>query len=99
MSRRESHTMKSAMARLVAIALWSLTCESASAMTFDVVAMKGEPAIRGRGEIVAGDATRLKGVLTPNAKHSYGYYTLILESPGGVFRLRSSYPGSSMPTM
>lgn len=83
MSRRESNTMRSAMAQLVAIALWSLACESAFAMTFDVVTMKGEPAIRGRGEIVTGDATRLKGVLTPNAKHSYGYYTLILESPGG----------------
>ncbi|NWC29951.1 hypothetical protein HYE76_26260 [Pseudomonas tolaasii] len=45
--------------------------------------MKGEPAILGRGEIVAGDATRFKAALTPNAKHSYGYYTLVLESPGG----------------
>ena len=83
MSRRQSNAVRSAVAQLAAIALWSLAWNSASAMTFDVEAMKGEPAIRGRGEIVAGDASRLKDVLTSNAKHSYGYYTLILESPGG----------------
>ena len=83
MSRRQSNAVRSAVAQLAAIALWSLAWNSASAMTFDVVAMKGEPALRGRGEIVAGDASRFKDVLTSNAKHSYGYYTLILESPGG----------------
>ena len=60
-----------------------LLCLSAAAMTFDVVTMNDEPAIVGRGEIVAGDAARLRAVLTPKAKHSYGYYTLVLESPGG----------------
>lgn len=68
---------------LVAIALWLLRSETAAAMTFDVAPMNGEPAIRARGEIVAGDAARLRAVLTPKAKHSYGYYTLVLESPGG----------------
>ena len=58
-------------------------CKSAEAMTFEVVAMNGEPAIRGSGEILRGDAARLKSVLTSKAKHSYGYYTLVLESPGG----------------
>ena len=42
-----------------------------------------EPAIRASGEIVAGDAGRLRAVFTPKARHSYGYYTLILDSPGG----------------
>ncbi|MBK5304343.1 MULTISPECIES: COG3904 family protein [Gammaproteobacteria] len=83
MRRNESNTMRAPVMQLVAIALWSLACECSSAMTFDVVAMKGEPAILGRGGIVAGDATRFKAALTPNAKHSYGYYTLVLESPGG----------------
>jgi hypothetical protein len=86
MRRSRSSAMRSAVVELATIALWMLACESAPAMTFDVVSMKGEPAIRGRGEIVAGDATRLRAVLTPNAKHSYGYYTLVLESPGGSVR-------------
>lgn len=71
------------MAVLAGIVFWLFRCESAAAMTFDVVAMNGEPAIHGRGEIVPGDAVRLRAVLVPKAKHSYGYYTLVLESPGG----------------
>lgn len=72
-------------------ALWALIgsfgavvgVQNACAMTFEVVMMRDEPAIRARGEIVAGDADRLTTVLTPKAKHSFGYYALILESPGG----------------
>lgn len=71
------------MAALCATLVLLLCCESAVAMTFDVVTMNGEPAIHARGEIVAGDAARLRAVLTPKAKHSYGYYTLLLDSPGG----------------
>lgn len=67
---------------LVAIS-WLLPLDRTHAMTFDVVVMKGEPAILARGEIVAGDAARLEAVLTSKAKHSYGYYTLVLESLGG----------------
>ncbi|PUE30416.1 hypothetical protein B9Z39_02590 [Limnohabitans sp. JirII-29] len=59
------------------------TVAAANAMTFEVVMLNEEPAIRARGEIILGDATRLKAVLTPRAKHSYGYFTLILDSPGG----------------
>lgn len=66
----------------LAIALL-LACLSARGMTFDVVMMNGEPAILGRGEIILGDASRLKAALTPKARHSYGYFTLVLESPGG----------------
>jgi len=66
-----------------AVIALSLFSGCVGAMTFEVVTMNGEPAIRGTGEIIAGDALRLKSVLIPRAKHSYGYYTLILESPGG----------------
>lgn len=71
------------MAALCAAFVLLLCCESAVAMTFDVVTMNGEPAIHAHGEIVAGDAARLRAVLTSKAKHSYGYYTLLLDSPGG----------------
>lgn len=68
---------------LICTGLLQIFFRSAEAMTFDVVIMSGEPAIHGRGEIAPGDAARLKSVLTPRAKHSFGYYTLVLESPGG----------------
>ena len=60
-----------------------LGLQNASAMTFEVMMMRDEPAIRARGEIVSGDADRLRAVLTPKARHSFGYYALVLESPGG----------------
>ena len=60
-----------------------LNIGQASAMSFDVVMMGGEPAIRASGEIIAGDSARLRSVFTPKAKHSLGYYTLVLDSPGG----------------
>lgn len=66
---------------LLSVAL--LCIGNAAAMTFEVVMMRDEPAIRASGEIIAGDASRLKAVLTPKARHSYGYYALILDSPGG----------------
>ena len=83
MLARESNVLRKAVAVLVAIALWLISNETALAMTFDVVLMNGEPAIRARGVIVDGDAARLRATLTPKAKHSYGYYTLVLESSGG----------------
>lgn len=62
----------------------SLTCvANATAMTIELDTMKGEPAILARGEIVPGDAKRLKAVLTSKAMHSSGYYALVLDSPGG----------------
>lgn len=57
--------------------------EQAIGMSFEVVTMRGEPAILARGEIVRGDAARLQAVFKPSARHSYGYYALVLESPGG----------------
>lgn len=83
MRRSESNVPRRAVVFNVAMAFWLLLSETTAAMTFDVVSMKGEPAIIARGEIVAGDAARLRAVLIPKSKHSYGYYTLILESPGG----------------
>lgn len=62
----------------------SLMCvANATAMTFELVKMNGEPAILVRGEIVPGDAKRLKAVLITKAMHSSGYYALALDSPGG----------------
>ena len=52
-------------------------------MTFEIVKINGEPAIIGHGEIVIGDADRLLKVLIPSAKHSRGYFPLVLISPGG----------------
>lgn len=43
-------------------------------MSFDVVTLRGEPAIRAIGEIVAGDASKLEAVFTPKAMHSLGYF-------------------------
>lgn len=60
-----------------------LLANHAHSMTFEVVNMKGEPAILGSGEVIAGDAARLKIALTPKARHSLGYYALVLDSPGG----------------
>jgi hypothetical protein len=53
------------------------------AMTFEVINIRGEPAIRATGEIVPGDADRLTAVLGPNARHPLGYFNLVLDSPGG----------------
>jgi hypothetical protein len=76
--------MKMCIAKLLgfAVLLYSHAIHS-HAMTFEVVMMRGEPVIVGRGQIIAGDAGRLRAVLTPRAKHSSGYYPLILDSPGG----------------
>jgi hypothetical protein len=79
----ESSPRKFASTALIVLVCCLLYCRNGAAMTFDVVAKKGEPCIVGRGEIVAGDAGRLLAVLTPAAKHSEGYYSLALESPGG----------------
>ena len=72
---------------------------ASNAMTFEVVTMTGEPAILGHGDIVAGDAKRLRAVLNPAAKHSAGYFALVLSSPGGsvkaafeVAKLMDKYP-------
>ena len=83
MPKAESNFHRPVAVMLLALSSWLLPLDSTQAMTFDVVVMNGEPAIRARGEIVPGDAARLKAVLTPKAKHSYGYYTLVLESLGG----------------
>lgn len=68
---------------LVACLMSILVSQDVNGMSFDVVMMKGEPAIKAQGVIVSGDAQRLKKVLTPDAKHSMGYYALVLDSPGG----------------
>ena len=72
---------------------------NAYAMTFEVVMLRAEPAIKATGEILQGDAERLKAVLVPMAKHSYGYYAMVLDSPGGdvaaafeISRLMDKYP-------
>jgi hypothetical protein len=52
-------------------------------MTFEVVLLKGEPAIIAQGIIVAGDAGRLKRVLKKENRHSLGYFAMALNSPGG----------------
>lgn len=79
----QSNRWKTVVVAIGATTALMLFCNGAVAMTFDVMTVKGEPAIFGHGEITAGDATRLRSVLTPKAKHSYGYYSLVLESPGG----------------
>ncbi len=61
----------------------AFACGKASAMSFEVVMMRGEPAIRATGEIVAGDAERLHTAMMSSSKHSLGYYTLVLDSLGG----------------
>ncbi|WP_144433423.1 hypothetical protein [Alcaligenes faecalis] len=68
---------------LLAAACSFFTLPNALAMNFSVVTLRGEPAIIGQGEIVEGDAARLKAVLTLNAMNSYGYFALVLDSPGG----------------
>lgn len=80
---RRSTDVRRHLRALIAIVASLLGLQNAAAMTFEVVVMNDEPAIRARGEIVAGDGNRLRAVLTPKAKHSYGYYALILDSPGG----------------
>ena len=80
---RDRESMRKSLAALVVSVSVFLIGGNASAMTFEVVMMRDEPAIRAKGEIVPGDGDRLRAVLTPKAKHSHGYYALILESPGG----------------
>jgi hypothetical protein len=76
-----------------------LQCANVYAMTFQVEILRGEPTIRATGEIIAGDVERLQAVLRPQARHSYGYYALILNSHGGdvraafeISRLMDRYP-------
>lgn len=83
----------------LAISLLLAPLEYATAMTFSVEMMKGEPVIIGDGQIVPGDADRLRAVLTPRNKHSAGYFPLLLSSPGGnvksafeLSRLMDKYP-------
>lgn len=68
---------------LSALGLLTLSVGQTLAMSFDVVIVSGQPAIRASGEIVEGDSTRLLAAFTPKAKHSSGYYALVLDSPGG----------------
>lgn len=81
--RSRANVLRTTVVTLMALTAWLFHWEDATAMTFEVVIMNGEPAIVGRGEIVSGDAARLSAALTPKAKHSYGYHTLVLESLGG----------------
>ncbi len=83
MPTQPQHPLRKIACFLSAIGALSLSAERVSAMAFDVVMIGGEPAIRASGKIVAGDSGRLRSLFTPKSKHSYGYYNLILDSPGG----------------
>lgn len=71
------------LATMAAVLCMGLVTREAAAMTFEVAMLRGEPAILAKGPIVAGDAQRLKAVLTTASRHSQGYHALVLESPGG----------------
>ena len=65
---------------------------SANAMTFEIVQVGDEPAIISHGEIVSGDADRLRMVLIARAKHSLNSPEFPRHPAGSVFAFSQTLP-------